>query len=235
MTIKAVFFDAGQTLVHPVPDGAGFSAVGRELGFEISWEAISASNSQMYARYNEYYENDPSFWDDQSRARAVWVDAYTLLYQLLGTGDKALQLANMAYDFYFNPGAWYAYEDVEKNLADLSARGLKLGLISNWDKSLVPVMRDLGLDQYFTIMISSTDVGMHKPDAAIFHYALGQLDVLPQEAIHVGDHLTADVQGALDAGLHAVYIDRYESHPEYGLAPRIELLDPLLGIIEQLD
>ncbi|MCL2631537.1 MAG: HAD-IA family hydrolase [Coriobacteriia bacterium] len=235
MAIEAVFFDVGQTLVHPVPDGAGFSQVAVPFGFEITAEAILANNGKMYARYNEHYQRDPGFWDNHESARAVWLDAYTLLYQLLETGDKAEELAAEAYNFYFNPGAWFAYDDVQDGLEQLAQSGLKLGLISNWDSSLIPVIKSIGLDHYFLAMISSADVGMHKPDKDIFEYAIQQLGVLPDEAIHIGDHLTADVQGALDAGLHAVYMDRYNSHPEFDLAPRLESLRLLPALIENLN
>ena len=235
MTIKAVFFDVGQTLLHPVPDGAGFSSVAELMGYSFSSEDILSNNTQMYARYNEHYNNNPSFWNNHESAKAVWVDAYTVLYDLLGTGKDAEQLASMAQQFYFSPGAWFPYADVEVELSKLAQTKVKLGLISNWDSSLVPVIKDLELDRYFDAMISSADVGMHKPDANIFFYALEQLDAKPEEAIHVGDHLTADVQGAMNAGLHAVYIDRYESHPEYSLAPRITSLEELQAIIDGLN
>jgi len=233
--IKAVFFDVGQTLVHPAPDGASFAATARRMGFEIAIEDVLAHTPAMYARYEEHYRRDAGFWDDQERARAVWLDAYTLLYDRLGLGEAAAEAARRAYDFYFNPGAWFLYDDVEEALETLAGRGLKLGLVSNWDGSLQAVVDDLGISRHLDFVISSTDVGQHKPDPAIFATALRRVGVRPEEALHVGDHPEADVEGALAAGLHAVLIDRDKLRPgfQHDRARRIEGLAELVILLDE--
>ena len=67
---------------------------------------------------------------------------------------------------------------------------------------------------------------LEKPDPAIFHRALQLTNSLPEHTIHIGDSYEYDVQGANQAGLRAVLIDRngeqfmskYDSRKE--LAPR---------------
>ena len=232
MTIKAVFFDVGQTILSPAPDGVAFCTAARQFGFELSSAEVLAQTPAMYRRYEQHYQADSSFWDDDARAKAVWLDAYGLLYQLLGLGDQADAAALWAFEFYFNPGAWSVYSDVDKTLVELSGRGLMLGLISNWDSSLRPIIEGLGMADRFETIIASTEVGLHKPDAAIFRLALDRLGVTAEEALHVGDHLQADVQGALGAGLHAVLLDRADRHPEFGAAPRLTGLDGLAELID---
>ncbi|MDR0458955.1 MAG: HAD-IA family hydrolase [Coriobacteriales bacterium] len=232
MTIKAVFFDVGQTLLSPAPDGEAFCATANSIGIKLTKEMVLEHTPAMYQRYEQHYLSDSSFWDDHLRARAVWLDAYGLLYRLLGLEEQAEQLALMAYQFYFNPGAWHLYDDVLATLTTLQKRGIKLGLISNWDSSLIPVIEGLGISEFFSTIIASADVGMHKPEPGIFKLALDRLQVQADEALHVGDHITADVEGARSAGLHAVLIDRNNRHPEYREVPRITGLEPLPQMVE---
>jgi len=232
MTIKVVFFDAGQTLLSPVPDAQGFVSVAARQGIELTAETILANTPQMYQLYEQHYQRDNSFWDNHNNARAVWIEVYTLLYRLCGAKDKAEQLADAAYDFYFNPGAWYLYDDVMDVISDLHRRGLRLGLISNWDSSLTAVIQSLEINDYLSDIIASADVGVHKPDQAIFDLALNRLSVQAHEAMHVGDHLSADFDGALSAGLHAVLIDRGARHREGPRSPRIESLTELPALLD---
>lgn len=62
--------------------------------------------------------------------------------------------------------------------------------------------------RYFAAVIVSLEVGVGKPDAGIFLAALRAIDVAPHDAVMVGDSLERDVQGARNAGLRAVWIDR---------------------------
>lgn len=234
MALKAVFFDAGQTLLYPAPDGESFSAVARGLGFDVTPEMVLAQTPAMYRRYEEHYQRDAGFWADHGRARSVWLDAYGLLYSQLGLGTAAAEASRLAYEFYFNPGAWLPYDDVVVAFEALAARGLRLGLISNWDRSLQAVVEGLGLTAWLSTVIASADVGLHKPEPAIFRLALAHLGVNPEEAVHVGDHRQADVEGALSAGLHAVLIDREGRHAGYDRAPRIEGLSELPALLDGL-
>ena len=84
MTIKAVFFDAGQTLLYPAPDGDAFRDTARRFGYELTPAQVLSQTPVIYRRYEQHYQKDPSFWDDNERASAVRLDVYGLLYRLLG-------------------------------------------------------------------------------------------------------------------------------------------------------
>jgi putative hydrolase of the HAD superfamily len=71
-----------------------------------------------------------------------------------------------------------------------------------------------GLSDYFDAVVVSADLGVAKPDAAVFEYTLSQLNAGPEQAAMVGDSIPKDVDGALAAGLHAVWVNR-----EGGSAP----------------
>lgn len=70
-----------------------------------------------------------------------------------------------------------------------------------------------GLGDYFETVVVSADLGIAKPDAAVFEYALSQLGVTSDQAVMVGDSIAKDIDGALRAGLEAVWVNRNMSSP----------------------
>jgi FMN phosphatase YigB (HAD superfamily) len=80
--------------------------------------------------------------------------------------------------------------------------------VSNWVWQLPELLHSLELVRHFDFIAASARVGFEKPHPEIFRYALEQAGVRPEEAIHVGDHIDADVQGAQGVGIFPVLIDR---------------------------
>jgi HAD superfamily hydrolase (TIGR01509 family) len=90
-------------------------------------------------------------------------------------------------------------------LASLSQRFV-LGSVSNGFADL----GEIGLAPYFQTSIAAHQFGSAKPGAEIFHAACAALEVAPHEAIYVGDDPKLDIQGAQNAGLRAVWMNRFE-------------------------
>ena len=101
-----------------------------------------------------------------------------------------------------------AYPDAAPALRALRDRGLVLVAISNWDVSLHEQLAATGLTGLLDAAVSSAEVGAAKPDPAIFAHALGRVGIPAEAALHVGDDVVADAEGARAAGLRAVLIDR---------------------------
>ena len=68
-------------------------------------------------------------------------------------------------------------------------------------------IRGAGIGQYFNQVIVSEDVGVNKPDPAIFRHALGVAGAEKETSIMIGDSLEADVMGALNFGMDAIYFN----------------------------
>jgi putative hydrolase of the HAD superfamily len=100
------------------------------------------------------------------------------------------------------------YPDVVPALEALRARGSRLVVVSNWDVSLHEVLHRTGLDALVDGAVASAEFGTAKPDPAIFARALELAGVAPGAALHVGDSLEADVEGARAAGIAAVLVAR---------------------------
>ena len=97
---------------------------------------------------------------------------------------------------------------VRDALIELRALGLRLVVVSNWDLSLHERLDETGLAPLVDGALASAEVGVAKPDPAIFLRALEIAGVGAEEAIHVGDSLVEDAAGAAAAGIRAVLIGR---------------------------
>lgn len=96
------------------------------------------------------------------------------------------------------------FPHAETLLQTLSAK-YPLATISNGNADV----RRLGLDKYFSVIVSADEVGISKPDSAPFVAALERAGVEARHALHIGDHPVDDVQGAREAGLHTLWFNRH--------------------------
>jgi putative hydrolase of the HAD superfamily len=219
MGIQTVFFDVGNTLLTPaVPEGEILVRAVDRLGVVLDPALVRRSVPRMYEYYEELYEADNSLWASQERAVDIWRILYEYLCELVGIPELGPQVARIGYEEFLNPANWKPFDDVLPTLAALRSRGVVLGLISNWDSSLESIIRGVGIEPWFDVIISSAVVGLHKPQPEIFRLALDRMGVKPDVAMHVGDHLQADVGGAAAVGITPVLIDRdnqYEDEEGY--------------------
>jgi putative hydrolase of the HAD superfamily len=81
-------------------------------------------------------------------------------------------------------------------------------VVSNWDVSLAEVLQRIGLGSHIDGVVTSAQVGERKPSPAVFDAALALAGTAADRAIHVGDSVVEDVQGARAAGLEAVMLRR---------------------------
>jgi putative hydrolase of the HAD superfamily len=88
----------------------------------------------------------------------------------------------------------------ETALERLRQAGMELACVSNWDISLSGHLERARLDGHFGAIVSSAQVGVAKPDPAVFLVALERLNVPPERALHIGDG-DGDAEGAAAAGL----------------------------------
>ena len=116
-------------------------------------------------------------------------------------------------------------------LAQLHPR-YRLGCISNNWGNTAGWCRQFDLDQHFKTIIDSTVVGISKPEPGIFHAALAELDLPPQNCAYVGDWFPADIVGAHAAGLKTVWVaDQNKPCPDQSIVDyRIAALPELTAI-----
>lgn len=208
--LRAVFFDVGNTLLFPHPS---VSEVCRQIlaeeGHVHDLGAIDELMPMVDAFYEDRYQSDDTFWTDEAETSQVWIGMYSLLCRQLGIEDEAERIALRVYEEFGRADRWRAYDDVVPAFRRLRDRGLSIGLISNWDTRLTGLMAGMGIAPLLDTIVSSAEVGLHKPDPRIFELACERLGVRPDECAHVGDHQYADVLGARSVGMLPVLIDRH--------------------------
>ena len=126
------------------------------------------------------------------------------------------------------------YADVRPALDAIRRRGLVLGVISNMNRGGDALAADVGLTGLVDFMVTSLEVGSEKPCRPIFEAALARAGVNAEEAVHVGDQVTSDVEGARQAGVLPVLIDRDGNHPNFVDAIRIEELGQLIKVLDAI-
>jgi putative hydrolase of the HAD superfamily len=125
-------------------------------------------------------------------------------------------------------------DDVRYTLDELRRRRLKLAVVTNGPSVLQRrKLAVLGIEYAFDAILVSEEEGVRKPDAEIFRRALERCSVAaPHEALFVGDHPVADVEGAHRAGLVAVWKHVPYWHPVIIEAPVIHSLREVLPLAE---
>ena len=94
-----------------------------------------------------------------------------------------------------------------ETLAYLQAK-YNLHLISNGFKEACEAkLKHSNLRQYFKTIVISEDFGVNKPDPRIFDFAVKNGQAMKEKSIMIGDNLDADVRGALNAGMDAIYFN----------------------------
>jgi putative hydrolase of the HAD superfamily len=106
------------------------------------------------------------------------------------------------------------FAEVPGALAELSAAGHRLLVVSNWDCSLSDWLGPAGLLEHVEAVVSSGATGVAKPDSGIFERALALAGAEPAEAVHVGDSMDNDVAGARGVGVRAILVARDGPAPD---------------------
>jgi putative hydrolase of the HAD superfamily len=217
-TPRAVLLDALGTLISFEPPAPRLRLALRErLGVDVSEEAAEAAIRAEIAYYRAHLHegrDEASLADLRARcARAM--------QPVLGLDVPVEALLDSL--------RFFAYPDSAPALKALRAAGLRTVVVSNWDHSLHERLQQTGLAPLLDGALASAEVGAAKPDRAIFDAALELAGT--DDAWHVGDTVEADVEGALNAGLRPVLIDRRGGAAARPGVPVIETLDRLLPLV----
>ena len=232
---RAVFFDAGHTLLYAHPDlGTVYAEATATFGVRLAPERYAETFVPVFQETTRIYSGTSTASDAQDVA--MWRDITRRIY------DRLPPLSGIPFDAWFemlyrhfgSPEVWRFYDDVVTVLRDLKSRGLKIGVVSNWDTRLKTISDGLGLTPLVDFIVISAEVGVRKPDPGIFRMALDRAGVRPEEAIHVGDLLEEDVEGARRAGVRAVLIDRKKRITAGGSPEDVKVVATLAELIELL-
>lgn len=129
-----------------------------------------------------------------------------------GYGDVSDEIIRSALDklFAVTQTNWLLEEDTISTLKKVEEDGYRMGLISNAgdDKDVQQMIHKFGIGHFFDFALTSAACSYRKPHPRIFELALSNWYFLPAEAVMIGDNLDADIRGAKEAGLGAIWIKR---------------------------
>ena len=193
--IRAVSFDVGGTLIEPYPSvGHVYCEVAKDFGICGDAQVITRNFISAWKRREAF-----------DYSRNAW---FELVCASFPTEQVSNEMFNAIYDRFAEADVWRIYDDVMPCLESLRSRGLSLGIISNWDERLLPLLEKLGLRDRFDAIAVSCQIGVTKPDARIFKEAARRLGIEEKSILHVGDGKREDYEGALNAGFQSFLVDR---------------------------
>ncbi len=208
MRYAAVFFDAGETLVHPHPSFPElFAAILRREGHDVDAETIRDRIHVVFDRFRAAAETNELWTTSPERSRRFWHDVYTIFLRELGVPDGD-GLVDTVYREFTDMANYALFDDVVPVLDRLREAGLTLGVVSNFEEWLEGLLERLGVRSYFTVRVISGVEGLEKPDPRIFELAMERAGVEPVASVYVGDNPEFDVDPALALGMFPVLIDR---------------------------
>ncbi|MEX2246568.1 MAG: HAD family hydrolase [Dehalococcoidia bacterium] len=238
MTIRAIFYDAGQTLVHPRPEfDEVWDFLAHQLGVAIADEHRGPFPDVAAFFYSRLGEDGLGSYASDRQARSFWSEYYAFALRDAASGlpkDELLSAGQAMYDWYADPAQWEPFPETIAALVEAKGRGLTLGVVSDWGSDLLPILHAHEITRLMDFVVASAVVGASKPHREIFLYALGRAGVRAEETVYVGDSYLADVIGSRSAGLHPVLLDRAGSAPPID-APVVGSLVEVLDIVDALD
>ena len=181
---------------------AELAAIGIHVSEEVA-EAAFRAEIAYYLRHHLDGRDEGSLDDLRDRCAAVVREA-------LGVPEARLPPIREA---MLRALRFTAYPDAAPAIGELKRRGLRLVVASNWDSSFPEVLERVGLAPMVDAVVTSAVAGAAKPDPRLFRAALAAAGCDPSGAVHVGDSLENDLEGARRAGIRAILLARGEPPP----------------------
>jgi putative hydrolase of the HAD superfamily len=232
MTIKAVYFDAAGTLIKPARRvGESYAAIAAKHGKTVA-------PAELFERFRICFDAAPRLaflnapaGEIEALERDWWKTLVAQVFEPWGRFDNFDEYFNELFDYFAQPNAWALFPEVMDTLAALSDRSVTLAVISNFDSRLLAILDGLGAGACFADVLVSSRIGYAKPDRQIFAAALARHGLAADEALHVGDSEANDLQGAQNAGLRALLIDRNPA-ADRARPNRIATLQQIISLLD---
>lgn len=224
--LEFIHFDIDGTLCDYGADPhSALDEVCRKLSIEVSLDP-----EEYYELYKVVNREAPD-----GSYEEISNEAYRRLLEKAGIPDAALALRVGEEYREARLASLRLYPETLTVIENLAER-YRLGIISNGPGEIQRAkLERFGLKGFFDSVVISGEVGVEKPDTAIFRLALERSGAQAAQSAHVGDSLEHDVKGAVRAGLLSLWINRrvlplqgVDVAPHYAF-PRLDGILSLLG------
>lgn len=231
--IEAVFFDAGETLLSPRPSWSELSAIVlRDRGHDVGIDSLRSAWRHTAQHFLRAADEGRTFSTSHDESHKFWTTLYHDLLEYLGIHDA--DAPEVLYATFSDPANYDLFPDALPAIEELRRRGLRLGVISNFESWLKGMLRKLGIHDLFDVLAISGDLGWEKPDPRIFKWAMEEAGVGAETSVHVGDSPHFDAIPAAEVGMTGVLLDRSGRWDDLeGDFPRITTLRELARLVDR--
>jgi putative hydrolase of the HAD superfamily len=225
--IRHIFFD----LDHTIWD---FDKNAQETLTELyhHYELCTLGLDSCEAFIERYTENNHRLWAAYHLGKiskdTLRAERFSTTFRELGVAPE--MVPHQFEDDYVkhSPRKTNLFEGSEKVLAYLQQK-YTLHIISNGFKETTLLkMATCNLNPYFNNVIISEDVGVNKPEKGIFEYALAKAGAKKEESIMIGDSIEADIRGAQDFGMKAIFFNPLNKEKPEDVSWQITHLEELM-------
>lgn len=226
MTSKPyLLFDAGGTLVFP--EHTVTAKLASETGLEVSAQELAKAHARLFRDFDQQIADKHHFPP---------IEYYPDLFKLVSDDHHKAQVAAKRVKEYDQQRSLWMESPlwVRESLEQLRQQGYQMSVISNSDGRVEAILSELGLRDFFEIVIDSQIVGVEKPEQKIFNLALDELNLKPENALYIGDIYFVDVWGANQSQIAAVHLDLMNFYSDWPGA-RIPSIQHLPDWLAQLN
>lgn len=213
---STVVFDVGGTLLQ-----LDYAALATRYVHAAAAHHIALDWHQAYAVLEQLESEIPQWQQkravslEHDHGVAFWNDFYAEGFRRLGVTRDMSPVVNEIRECFQRAEFEKLYDDVMPTLRALHARRIRMGILSNFSANLEEVLRQVGIHQYFEFFVVSAIAGVEKPDRKIFDLTVQAANCPREEIVYIGDSVFHDIEGARNAGLAAILVDRQDRHPEF--------------------
>jgi len=208
-TIRAISFDVTGTLISCPRLGDIYSEILGRHGVAVSQDQVAMLFPIVWKEFDCSAEfGSDRFATHPDGARGWWRRFVERLCELAGASAPSRFATAELFDHFRRAEPWSIYPEVVETLGELAKRGFRLAVVSNWDARLPELLDALDLGVSFEAVLYSERVGVEKPHPGIFDALCRELELSPEQILHVGDRRVQDVEGATAAGLAALHVRR---------------------------
>jgi len=209
--LRAVLFDAAGTLIETAePVGETYARFAARFGVTLPAWRLEDAFRRVLAGAPPRVFPDASRSEAERLERRWWRDRVRSVFLATdGTArfDDFDAFFDALFEHFAGSGSWRARPGAAAALDALRARGLRTGVVSNFDARLEPILAGLSLRSRLDAVVLPIDAGAAKPDPAIFVLAAATLGVPAEACLYVGDDPERDLAAARAAGLRAIAVD----------------------------
>jgi putative hydrolase of the HAD superfamily len=205
---RGLLLDAMGTLIGlRAPVGHTYASLAAEHGIPVAADAIDRAFPGVLRQAPPLAF--PGLTGDRllEAERHWWGERIDAVLAAAGAAAAPAALHHALFDRFADPGLWRVYPDVPSVLRRWQGAGLRLAVVSNFDRRLQPLLEGLGLADLFEQVVVSSSAGAAKPSPLPFRIALEALGLSAAQVWHVGDS-PEDRAGAKAAGVRCLLVRR---------------------------